>query len=150
MERKRMRPRTERHRVEDHWQAVQKRDCAADGAFVYAVRSTGIYCRPSCPSRRPGREQVVFFPLPEAAEQKGFRACQRCRPRSTRLGDPRSEAVAAVCRQIDTQIRNEGDDDSKSRLTLTALSTGVGMGPHQLKRPSRREMGNTPRKHADP
>jgi len=149
MERKRMRPRTERHRAEDYWQAVQTRDRGADGAFVYAVRSTGIYCRPSCPSRKPGREQVVFFPLPEAAEQKGFRACQRCRPRATRLRDPRSEAVAAVCRQIDTQIRNEGDDDSKSRLTLTALSTGVGMGPHQLERAFRRVMGITPRQYAD-
>src|SRR6202041_222759 len=129
--------------------AVQARDRSADGAFVYAVRSTGIYCRPSCPSRKPGREQVVFFPLPEAAEQKGFRACQRCRPRATRLRDPRSEAVAAVCRQIDTQIRNEGDDDSKSRLTLTALSTGVGMGPHQLERAFRRVMGITPRQYAD-
>ena len=53
------------------WRAVETRDRGADGAFVYAVRSTGIYCRPSCPSRRPRREQVVFFPLPEAAEQAG-------------------------------------------------------------------------------
>jgi len=143
-----MQPRTERHRVDDYWQAVQTRDRGADGAFVYAVRSTGIYCRPSCPSRKPGREQVVFFPLPEAAEQKGFRACQRCRPRATRLRDPRSEAVAMVCRQIETQIRNE-DDDSKSRLTLTALSTGVGMGPHQLERAFRRVMGITPRQYGD-
>ena len=148
MERKRMQPHTERHRVEEYWQAVQKRDRGADGAFVYAVRSTGIYCRPSCPSRKPGREQVVFFPLPEAAEQKGFRACQRCQPRTTRLRDPRSEAVAMVCRQIETQIRTE-DDDSKSRLTLNALSAGVGMGPHQLERAFRRVMGITPRQYAD-
>src|SRR5579862_8513986 len=148
MERKRNEPRTERHRVEDYWQAVQKRDRASDGAFVYAVRSTGIYCRPSCPSRKPGREQVVFFPLPEAAEQKGFRACQRCRPRATGLRDPRSEAVATVCRQIETQIHNE-DDDSKARLTLTALSASVGIGPHQLERAFRRVMGITPRQYAD-
>src|SRR5580693_2163996 len=148
MERKRMQPRTERHRVEDYWQAVQSRDRGADGAFVYAVRSTGIYCRPSCPSRKPGREQVVFFPLPEAAEQKGFRACQRCQPRATRLRDPRSEAVATVCHQIETQIRNE-DDDSKSRLTLSALSASVGIGPHQLERAFRRVMGITPRQYAD-
>ena len=144
-----MRPRTERHRIEDYWKAVQSRDRGADGAFVYAVRSTGIYCRPSCPSRKPGREQVVFFPLPEAAEQKGFRACQRCRPRATRLRDPRSEAVAMVCRQIETHIRNEGDDEGKSRLTLSALSAGVGMGPHQLERAFRRVMGITPRQYAD-
>src|SRR5580700_3317784 len=148
MEQKQMRPHTERHRIEDYWKAVQSRDRGADGAFVYAVRSTGIYCRPSCPSRKPRREQVVFFPLPEAAEQKGFRACQRCRPRATRLHDPRSEAVAAVCRQIEAQIRTE-DDDSKSRLTLTALSAGAGMGPHQLERAFRRVMGITPRQYAD-
>src|SRR5580700_3254689 len=118
MERKRLQSRTERHRVEDYWQAVQTRDRGADGAFVYAVRSTGIYCRPSCPSRKPRREQVVFFPLPEAAEQKGFRACQRCRPRAAQLHHPQAEAVARVCSRIDSQIRNEGDDDSKSSLTL--------------------------------
>jgi len=148
MERKRIQPGTERYRLDDYWQAVQKRDRGADGAFVYAVRSTGIYCRPSCPSRKPGREQVVFFPLPEAAEQKGFRACQRCRPRATRLRDPRSEVVATVCRQIETQIHNE-DDDSKARLTLTALSASVGIGPHQLERAFRRVMGITPRQYAD-
>jgi AraC family transcriptional regulator, regulatory protein of adaptative response / methylated-DNA-[protein]-cysteine methyltransferase len=149
MERKRRQPGTERHRIESYWQAVQTRDRGADGAFVYAVRSTGIYCRPSCPSRKPGREQVVFFPLPEAAEQKGFRACQRCRPRATRLHDPRSEAVAVVCRQIETHIRNEGDDEGKSRLTLSTLSAGVGMSPHQLERAFRRVMGITPRQYAD-
>src|SRR6202162_971256 len=140
---------TKSPRADAYWQAGQSRDRGADGAFVYAVRSTGIYCRPSCPSRKPGREQEVFFPLPEAAEQKGFRACQRCLPRVARLRDPRSEAVAMVCRQIEAQIRNEGDDDSKSRLTLTALSTGVGMGPHQLERAFRRVMGITPRQYAD-
>jgi AraC family transcriptional regulator, regulatory protein of adaptative response / methylated-DNA-[protein]-cysteine methyltransferase len=147
MERKRMQPRTER--VEDYWQAVQTRDRGADGAFVYAVRSTGIYCRPSCPSRKPRREQVVFFPLPEAAEQKGFRACRRCRPRAKRLHDSRAEAVALVCRQIEAQIRDEGDDDSKSRLTLSTLSASVGIGPHQLERAFRRVMGITPRQYAD-
>jgi AraC family transcriptional regulator of adaptative response/methylated-DNA-[protein]-cysteine methyltransferase len=139
---------TKRPRTDAYWQAVQTRDRGADGAFVYAVRSTGIYCRPSCPSRKPGREQVVFFPLPEAAERKGFRACRRCRPRATRLHDSRSEAVATVCRQIEAQIRTE-DDDSKARLTLTALSASVEMGPHQLERAFQRVMGITPRQYAD-
>src|SRR5215471_3249262 len=76
------------------WDAVRARDRRADGLFVYAVRSTGIYCRPSCPSRKPRREQVVFFALPEAAAQEGFRACRRCRPRPARLRDPRIEAAA--------------------------------------------------------
>src|SRR6202162_1038195 len=140
---------TKSPRADAYWQAGQSRDRRAAGAFVSAVRSTGIYCRPSCPSRKPGREQVVFFPLPEAAEQKGFRACQRCLPRVARLRDPRSEAVAMVCRQIEAQIRNEDDDDSKSRLTLSTLSAGVGMGPYQLERAFRRVMGITPRQYAD-
>jgi len=63
------------------WSAVLSRDASRDGSFVFAVRSTGIYCRPSCPARRPRREQVSFFQVPEAAEQAGFRACRRCHPR---------------------------------------------------------------------
>src|SRR5689334_7411549 len=62
------------------WRAVLARDAARDGSFVYAVRSTGVYCRPSCPSTRPRREQVVFYALPELAERAGFRACRRCHP----------------------------------------------------------------------
>ncbi|MGB8540638.1 MAG: bifunctional DNA-binding transcriptional regulator/O6-methylguanine-DNA methyltransferase Ada [Candidatus Acidiferrales bacterium] len=136
-------------RAKDYWQAVQSRDRDADGVFVYAVRSTGIYCRPSCASRKPRREQVIFFPLPEAAEQKGFRACRRCRPQATRLQDPRAEAVACVCRRIDSQIRAESDDDSGRSLTLSALGASVGLGPHQLERAFRRVMGITPRQYAD-
>src|ERR1700726_3203473 len=86
---------------EKRWQSVQTRDRGADGAFVYAVRSTGIYCRPSCPSRRPRREQVVFFPLPESAEQEGFRACLRCKPSAARAADPNIEKMRGVCCAID-------------------------------------------------
>src|SRR5262249_1467546 len=67
------------------WQAVLDRDEAADGTFVYAVQTTGIYCRPSCPSRRPRRDRVTFFALPEAAEHAGFRACKRCHPEQTAI-----------------------------------------------------------------
>ena len=63
------------------WQAVEARDPRADGRFVLAVRTTGIYCRPVCPARRPRRENVTFFPGPDAAEAAGYRACLRCRPR---------------------------------------------------------------------
>src|SRR5215210_2781273 len=78
-------------REENYWQAVLAKDKQSDGNFVYGVRSTSIYCRPSCPSRRPGREQVVFFLLPEAAEQSGFRACLRCRPRDAGVHEPQLE-----------------------------------------------------------
>ena len=135
----------------DRWRAVQTRDRKADGAFVYAVRSTGIYCRPSCPSRKPRREQVVFFPLAEAAEQKGFRACQRCRPRAVRLSDPKIEAVARVCREIDARIFADpsADSDGETRITLATLSTSAGMSPHQLERAFRTTIGITPKHYAD-
>jgi AraC family transcriptional regulator, regulatory protein of adaptative response / methylated-DNA-[protein]-cysteine methyltransferase len=127
------------------WQAVQSRDRSADGAFVYAVRSTGVYCRPSCPSRKPRREQVVFFALAEAAEQKGFRPCQRCRPRTVPLSDPRIAAVASVCREIDARVLVDPD----ARLTLAQLSQPAGMSTHQLERAFRATIGITPRQYAD-
>src|ERR1700716_3472095 len=68
-----------------YWDAVTGRDRAMDGVFFYAVRTTGVYCRPSCPSRRPRPENVVFFPLGVEAERHGFRACRRCRPDQTHL-----------------------------------------------------------------
>ncbi|MFZ3216956.1 MAG: bifunctional DNA-binding transcriptional regulator/O6-methylguanine-DNA methyltransferase Ada [Candidatus Acidiferrales bacterium] len=139
---------------EEFWQAVRTRDRRADGAFVYAVRSTGIYCRPSCPSRKPRLEQVEFFPLPEAAEQSGFRACRRCQPRLARLHDPRAKAVARVCRQIEEQIDADGSvgsgqDSGEKPMTLGALSAAAGMSAHQLERAFRRLMGISPRQYAD-
>lgn len=136
---------------EARWRSVHARDRAADGAFVYAVRSTGIYCRPSCPSRKPRREQVIFFPLPEAAEQHGFRACQRCKPRSVDVDarDPRIEVVAQVCRNIETQIAGGSDSEAEISLTLASLSAPLRMSPHQLERAFRRVMGITPRQYAD-
>jgi AraC family transcriptional regulator, regulatory protein of adaptative response / methylated-DNA-[protein]-cysteine methyltransferase len=139
---------------EDWWNAVRKRDRGADGKFVYAVRSTGIYCRPSCPSRKPQRDQVEFYSLPEAAEQKGFRACQRCQPRTVGLRDPRTTAVARVCRAIEARIDADGagatgESENEARLTLNALSSTVRMSSHQLERAFRSVMGISPRQYAD-
>jgi AraC family transcriptional regulator, regulatory protein of adaptative response / methylated-DNA-[protein]-cysteine methyltransferase len=134
-----------------HWRAVQARDRRADGAFVYAVRSTGIYCRPSCPSRKPQREQVLFFPLPEAAEQKGFRECRRCHPKALPMRDSRVEAVARVCREIEFRVQADPGLNLRSdtQLTLAALGKSAGMSPHQLDRAFRSAMGITPRQYAD-
>jgi AraC family transcriptional regulator of adaptative response/methylated-DNA-[protein]-cysteine methyltransferase len=74
-------PRTAEVTFEARWAAVLARDPASDAAFVYAVRTTGIYCRPTCPSRRPLRANVALHPTPEAAEGAGYRACKRCHPR---------------------------------------------------------------------
>src|SRR3954447_16746010 len=68
--------------ADDRWQAVMNRDRGRDGEFVFAVSTTGIYCRPSCPARRPRRENVSFFADPTTAERAGFRACRRCRPQA--------------------------------------------------------------------
>ena len=70
------------------WTAVKNRDRGADGRFVFAVRTTGIYCRPSCPARRPRRTNVRFYSLPEAAEADGFRACRRCAPSEADYAGP--------------------------------------------------------------
>src|SRR5207249_8039466 len=82
-----------------HWQSVQARDRRADGTFVYAVASTGVYCRPSCASRRPRRDRVRFFEGASEAERSGFRACKRCRPEEVPV-DPWVEKVQRACRHL--------------------------------------------------
>ena len=131
------------------WQAVERRDRGADGAFVFAVRSTGIYCKPSCPSRRPRREQVIFFSFAEAAEQAGFRACKRCRPSAAPAADPNIEKMRGVCRAIDAAVLADTSGEAGMDLSLAGLSAKAGMGPHQLERAFRRAMGITPRQYAD-
>ncbi len=98
--------------IENQWQAVLARDANQDGSFVFAVSSTGIYCRPSCPSRRPRRENVSFFRKPDEAEKAGYRACLRCRPKAIG-GNRQAEMVKAVCRYIE---RNLDEPITLSRL----------------------------------
>src|SRR5215472_150461 len=88
---------------DDRWKAVKRRDRAADGAFVYAVRTTGVYCRPSCAARRPHRSNVEFHPTCTAAERAGFRPCKRCRPNATGPAQRQAAAVAKACRLIERQ-----------------------------------------------
>src|SRR2546423_2117350 len=123
------------------WNAVLARDSSRDGSFVFAVRSTGIYCRPSCPARRPGREQVSFFPIPEAAEQAGFRACKRCHPRRARINDPQIELVRRICHII--------DEHDEEQVTLERLSSITEVNAQHLQRTFKQLMGITPRQYAD-
>jgi AraC family transcriptional regulator, regulatory protein of adaptative response / methylated-DNA-[protein]-cysteine methyltransferase len=126
---------------ESEWQAVLTRDARFDGQFVFAVSSTGIYCRPSCPSRRPRRERVSFFQLPESAEQSGFRACRRCHPREARSIDPQVQMAQEVCRIIE---ENDGDT-----VTLAALSEQLGVSSFHLQRTFKSIMGITPKDYAE-
>jgi AraC family transcriptional regulator of adaptative response/methylated-DNA-[protein]-cysteine methyltransferase len=123
--------------IDEMWQAVLDRD--QNAPFLYAVRSTGIYCRPSCASKRPGREQVLFFENPETAEESGFRACLRCHPRSA--SDPSVELAESACRLIEESL--DGD------VTLTGLGKRLGASPSHLQRTFKAVMGVTPRQYAD-
>jgi len=119
------------------WQQVLARDTAADGQFVYAVKSTGIYCRPSCPSRRPARQNVRFFPTASAAEQAGFRACKRCQPE---LAAPRPDPQAdLIARAADYLARH-----ATERTRLADLARVTGVGRLTLLRAFRRVLGVSP------
>jgi AraC family transcriptional regulator, regulatory protein of adaptative response / methylated-DNA-[protein]-cysteine methyltransferase len=123
------------------WQAVLTRDNTVDGAFVYAVRSTGIYCNPSCPSRRPQRQHVLFFKQPEAAEKAGFRACQRCHPGEPSLLETQVELVQQACRYIESHLDGP--------ITLATLGEQVHISPYHLQRVFKRVMGISPRQYAE-
>lgn len=125
---------------EAFWRAVLNRDARFDGRVFFAVRSTGIYCRPSCPARRPRREQVVFFSIPEAAESAGFRSCRRCRPRSAEIIDPQVEMVRRACAYIESHL--------DQATTLEDLSAHTGVSPYHLQRVFKRIVGITPRQYA--
>jgi len=115
------------------WQAVLARDAGADGAFVYGVASTGIFCRPTCPARRPRREQVVFFAGPAEAARAGFRACRRCHPAGA---SPAAALVALVCDFL--------DGHAGERVTLARLAEVTGLSPQHLQRTFRRATGVSP------
>jgi len=123
------------------WSAVCARDPQWDGMFVYGVPSTRIYCRPTCPSRRPGRRGVRYFAAPEAAEAAGFRACRRCRPATASALPPPVDRVRRACAAI---AARHGEP-----LSLTALARRVGGSPHHLLRSFKQLLGVSPREFAD-
>jgi len=118
------------------WQAVLTRDRAAEGAFYYAVSSTGIYCRPTCASKRPKPENVAFYPSPEAAEQAGYRPCKRCRP--DEVSRPQ-EVVARVQHLLET---------SEPTPSLAELGAAVGLSPAYVQRLFKRVTGLSPKRYA--
>lgn len=121
------------------WRAVLQRDASFDGAFVIGVRTTGIYCRPSCPARKPKQENVVFLKDPNDAEAQGFRACKRCHPQDA--APPEVTTVRRVCAHIDCHL-----DEA---LTLAQLGQVAGLSPHHLQRVFKGVLGVSPKEYAD-
>jgi len=131
---------TDKQAQHRRWQAVVKRDATLDGAFVFGVASTGIFCRPSCPAKRPRRENVSFFDHALEAEQAGYRACLRCRPKAVD-GNPQSALVRAMCRYIEQHIED--------RLTLSLLAKEFRLSPFHLQRTFKAALGVSPRAYID-
>jgi AraC family transcriptional regulator, regulatory protein of adaptative response / methylated-DNA-[protein]-cysteine methyltransferase len=126
---------TEIQTSDPRWKAVLERDSRQDGRFVYAVASTGVYCRPSCPSRRPRRENVAFFSAPEEAERAGYRACRRCAPKSSLA--PAERMVQRACAYLEAHLDEP--------VTLETLGRAVGVSPYHLQRMFKRVTGVSPK-----
>jgi AraC family transcriptional regulator of adaptative response/methylated-DNA-[protein]-cysteine methyltransferase len=122
------------------WAAVVARDRRADGAFFYSVRTTGVYCRPSCASRAARRENVAFHATANDAERAGFRPCKRCRPKDVSLDRRRAAAIANVCRLI------EGADSLPS---LARMAEFAGMSRYHFHRVFKAVTGVTPRSYVE-
>ncbi|MDR3636029.1 MAG: bifunctional DNA-binding transcriptional regulator/O6-methylguanine-DNA methyltransferase Ada [Isosphaeraceae bacterium] len=122
------------------WDAVVRRDRTADGAFVFSVRTTGVYCRPSCGARRALRKNVRFHASGAEAERAGFRPCKRCRPHERALDDRRASAVARACRLIET---------SEEPPSLETLAESAGLSRFHFHRVFKALTGVTPKAYAD-
>ncbi|MCX2945791.1 helix-turn-helix domain-containing protein, partial [Rahnella perminowiae] len=120
------------------WHAVVSCDAKADGRFVYAVKTTGIYCAPSCPSRQPNPENILYFDDAEAAEQAGFRPCKRCRQGLISLAQFHAQRVAQACRLL---------EQSADMLTLNQLAAGVGISAYHFHRLFKAQTGLTPKEY---
>ncbi len=124
---------------EQRWALVQGRDKSADGAFYFAVRTTGVYCRPSCGARPARRENVAFYDTCEAAERAGFRPCKRCRPNESSLSEKQAEIITKACRRI---------EESEGAPALDELAAEAGMSRFHFHRVFRTVTGVTPRAYA--
>ena len=121
------------------WQASVERDERFRNVFVLAVRTTAIYCRPTCPARRPKRENARFFATPEEARRAGFRACKRCKPDEMDSTDLAVELARRVCQRIDAHLSEP--------LTLADLSSRLDVSPFHLQRTFKRVTGITPNQY---
>jgi AraC family transcriptional regulator of adaptative response/methylated-DNA-[protein]-cysteine methyltransferase len=124
----------------DRLAAVRRRDPAADGAFVYSVRTTGVYCRPSCAARPARVENIAFHDTPTAARAAGFRPCLRCRPDEPAREVREAAVVATACRLI---------EEAETAPDLARLASGVGLSPHHFHRLFKKVTGVTPKAYGD-
>ncbi|HEY3730366.1 MAG TPA: bifunctional DNA-binding transcriptional regulator/O6-methylguanine-DNA methyltransferase Ada [Steroidobacteraceae bacterium] len=131
---------TNYHNDAARWAAVQRRDQKADGQFYFGVRTTGIYCRPSCGARQPLRANVRFFDKTADAERAGFRACRRCKPLGPALDQEHVALIARACRQI---------DQSETAPDLAALARAAGISKFHFHRLFRRHTGMTPKTYVE-
>src|SRR5262245_1797222 len=122
------------------WRAVERRDRDADGNFVYSVRTTGVYCRPSGAARQPRRENVAFHATCADAERAGFRPCKRCRPNEAPLAQRQAAAIANACRLIET---------AEELPSLDALARAAGLSRFHFHRLFKAATGVTPKAYAD-
>src|SRR5437660_3140942 len=118
------------------WKTVKRRDRAADGTFFYSVRTTGVYCRPSCAARLPRRENVFFHLTCADAERAGFRPCKRCRPNEPTLADRQSAAVLEACRLI---------EEAPEMPSLAELAQSTGLSRFHFHRVFKTHTGLTPK-----
>ncbi len=125
----------------DCWDVIQKRDRSHAGAFVFGVKTTGIYCRPGCPARTPNYENIEVYQLPQAAEKAGFRPCKRCHPQEFTPANPQATLIQQVCRYIDDHI--------EEAPTLDQLGVAFSVSPFHLQRTFKSIMGITPRQYAE-
>ena len=124
---------------DSQWEAIETRDARRDGEFVFAVVTTGVYCRPSCPARRPLRTNVVIFETGRDASESGFRACKRCDPEGSSMAERDALVVRTVCREIEAAVRVP---------KLADLARLVALSPSRLHHVFREALGVTPQVYA--
>ena len=121
------------------WQAVRTRDARFNGTFVFAVRTTGIFCKPSCSAKAAKRENVVFFDAVAAARSAGFRACLRCEPESAKTIEPQVELVLKACEMLHTN----------DEMSIEAVADELGLSTSHFQRTFKEIMGVSPKKYAE-